>query len=790
MSIVRTPALLTSSAGLIAIATGCSATRPSPPAPNSATPRAVSAPPAPAACVIDGMVKGPDGAPLAGALVAVHAPSAPSETAIVYTKQGGTFCVEGLPPGDYALAITSPGVTSGYVDLFRTTDDKAHGLEVRLGGEGFAWRGHVVGETGNPAGKTKLRFERFNDLIGDIFVVQSGEDGAFSVQLPPGPYHAYAETERIAGKLTGIKLDRDIVADIVVKPRNPRDLPPPEEVSVWVKQNAIPLASFEPGQGYDDMEPLRAVVGQARLVAFGDATHGTREFGQMRQRMLEFLVERMGFRAVVVEGSFVEELASDEYVRTGKGENLSGNEMLRWMRRYNEDSAHKEKVRYFGNDLSQPARYVSVLAETLATMDKKLGAEVTKDLEPLADDWSTNQEAQFGEPLAPGKEATEAAVRKIAARFDEKRDADVKKLGAERWAFGRIHAHVLVDYIELMKKKNFDERDRSMAETTLRLMEFLGPNGKTILFAHNNHVQKTATPQGMQGKLLGERLGKDYVVFGSAFDQGSFNAADKGGLAVFTVGPAPPGSFDGMLARAKIPLFALDLRSATGVASAWIRTSTVARSIGGLYDLARPDAFFDGSPPAHRIDAVIFVANSTPAHAVATRERSASVMSALSALANGDFEDGEAGKPPPSWRVFQKSQGLVYRATLASDTPAGGKLALVIDREPSSSPVGLGKLAQKIDAKPFRGHRVRVAAKVRLLAKALGDKAFVFAWLDNKYAFQFWPVSRRAIASKDWRETAVELDVPENVESLTVGVMVTGGATVGVDDFTIAPVER
>ena len=43
------------------------------------------------------------------------------------------------------------------------------------------------------------------------------------------------------------------------------------------------------------MQPLKAIIGPARVVALGEATHGTREFFQLKHRMLEFLVTEMGF---------------------------------------------------------------------------------------------------------------------------------------------------------------------------------------------------------------------------------------------------------------------------------------------------------------------------------------------------------------------------------------------------------------------------------------------------------------------------------------------------------------
>jgi erythromycin esterase len=60
--------------------------------------------------------------------------------------------------------------------------------------------------------------------------------------------------------------------------------PPGAEGIAWLRDNAVPLATTEPGSGFADLEPLRKVIGDARIVSLGEATHGTREFFQLKHR--------------------------------------------------------------------------------------------------------------------------------------------------------------------------------------------------------------------------------------------------------------------------------------------------------------------------------------------------------------------------------------------------------------------------------------------------------------------------------------------------------------------------
>src|SRR5437763_334042 len=74
-------------------------------------------------------------------------------------------------------------------------------------------------------------------------------------------------------------------------------------VSEWMAARAVRLATPEYGHGFADMQPLKKIVGNARIVSLGEATHGTREFFQLKHRMLEFLASEMGFTLFSIEAN-------------------------------------------------------------------------------------------------------------------------------------------------------------------------------------------------------------------------------------------------------------------------------------------------------------------------------------------------------------------------------------------------------------------------------------------------------------------------------------------------------
>ncbi|MFJ1830542.1 erythromycin esterase family protein, partial [Streptomyces sp. NPDC088178] len=69
----------------------------------------------------------------------------------------------------------------------------------------------------------------------------------------------------------------------------------------WLRTHAVPLTHLDREAPLDDLEPLRAVIGNARVVAIGENSHFIDEFALMRERILRFLVERCGFTVLAFE---------------------------------------------------------------------------------------------------------------------------------------------------------------------------------------------------------------------------------------------------------------------------------------------------------------------------------------------------------------------------------------------------------------------------------------------------------------------------------------------------------
>lgn len=98
--------------------------------------------------------------------------------------------------------------------------------------------------------------------------------------------------------------------------------PPPElqPVQSWIRQEAIPLRTTNPQAPLDDLQPLQQIIGSATIVGLGEGSHGAHEYFTMKRRVLEYLVEKMGFTLFAMEWSWSTGEQINDYVLNGQGD--------------------------------------------------------------------------------------------------------------------------------------------------------------------------------------------------------------------------------------------------------------------------------------------------------------------------------------------------------------------------------------------------------------------------------------------------------------------------------------
>ena len=410
-----------------------------------------------------------------------------------------------------------------------------------------------------------------------------------------------------------------------------------DEILGWIREKAVPLASVEAGSGFADLEHLRRIIGAARIVSLGEATHGTREFFQLKHRLLEFCVSELGFTLFGIEASYPESLRVNDYVLHGTGnpaEALAGMRfwtwdteevlaLIEWMRAWNR--THERKVKFYGFDMQSPTEAALGVIDYLKRVAPELAAASEAPLWPLSDDFSASR---FRLLASETRESALAWIQRILEAFARRRTAWIEATSALEWGLARLQAVVLEQGARLDLAglhDSFALRDMAMAQNVRSLLELEGPDARAVLWAHNGHVARVTpyfaadrTPVANMGSHLHEMFGRQHLVVGFAFNQGSFQAIEGGrGLVDHTVPPAPEGSLDHMLAAAAIPRFLLELATAPaeGPVADWLSSRPLSRSIGAGYSAESAQAFLQPIDPRSAYDVLAFVATTTAARA-------------------------------------------------------------------------------------------------------------------------------------------------------------------------------
>jgi erythromycin esterase-like protein len=165
--------------------------------------------------------------------------------------------------------------------------------------------------------------------------------------------------------------------------------PPKSEEVKWLVEHAIPFDTPEAASGFDDLEPLRTVVGDARIVGLGECTHGTSEVFRFKHRLVEFLAAEMDFTVFSIEANMPEAYRLNDYVLGGEGEpeTLIGGmyfwtwsteevlAMVEWMREFN--ASGKGRIQFTGFDMQTPDVAMGIVTDFLEGVDaptaKKVG---------------------------------------------------------------------------------------------------------------------------------------------------------------------------------------------------------------------------------------------------------------------------------------------------------------------------------------------------------------------------------------------------------------------------------
>ena len=373
--------------------------------------------------------------------------------------------------------------------------------------------------------------------------------------------------------------------------------------------------------GPNDFNSLLELIGDARFVLIGEASHGTHEFYRIRAQISKLLIAQRGFNAVAVEADWPDAYRVNRFVR-GAGSDLDSVDSLGgfqrfpqwmwrnadvldfvgWLREHNDQQAFEErKCGFYGLDLYSLQASIEAVLAYLSKVDPEAAKRARhyyscfeyfgKDPTAYAYRTGFGLTSNCEQPVI--KQLVE--LRRKAMDYLQ-RDGQV---AADAYFCAEQNALVVRDaeeyYRNMFRREvsSWNLRDTHMMESLLRLTNHLSRDkapAKVIVWAHNSHLgDARATQMGERGELnLGqlvrEHFGKEAVSIGFTTYDGTVTAASDWDAPAErkNVRPAHPESYEALFHEVDLPNFFLGLRDDAEIA-ATLRNERLERAIGVIY---------------------------------------------------------------------------------------------------------------------------------------------------------------------------------------------------------------
>ena len=370
-----------------------------------------------------------------------------------------------------------------------------------------------------------------------------------------------------------------------------------------------------------DYDPLIDLVGDARFVLIGEASHGTHDFYHERAQITERLIKEKGFTAVAVEADWPDAYRVNRFVRGMSGDvyaiealedfrrfptwmwrNTDVVEFIEWLRAYNDElPPTATKSGFYGLDLYSLRASMEAVLSYLEKVDPDTAKQARIRYGCFDHFGEDTQVYGFVTGTGIAKSCEEEVIsqlvelRRRAMEYAQRdgRVAEDEFFYAEQNARLVKNAEAYYRSMFLEKVSSWNLRDRHMAETLDALVAHLDQQSgkaKVVVWAHNSHVgDARATEMGQRGELnIGqltrERYGRAAVLVGFTTNHGTVTAASDWGAPAERkfVRQALTGSYEALFHAARIDRFLLTWRE-LDILAAGLCSPRLERAIGVIY---------------------------------------------------------------------------------------------------------------------------------------------------------------------------------------------------------------
>jgi erythromycin esterase len=407
----------------------------------------------------------------------------------------------------------------------------------------------------------------------------------------------------------------------------------------WLQKTAIPIKYVQAGNGFTDLQPLKKIFSEVRIVGLGESTHGTREFFQFKHRLFEFLVMELGFTVFTIESGYSGCQDINDYVLYGKGDlkiSLASQgytpwdteeftDMLKWMRAYNQSAPVNKKLKFVGVDVN----FNGVGRRKVLTYFTKVAPELKNSTDSLFR-LLEQEDENWPYQLNSKDSIYFKSIGKLQHLINYMQENKPRLVGLSSPELFEHNLHL----IRVMKQGaesssiGGDLRDQYMTENFEYVQRNLYPNEKFVYWAHNGHVTTDTSGGVSVGYFLKRDFGEKYYSVGFEFNEGGFKGKSwlanigQAEIKEYIVPPSPNNSLGWWLKQTNMGTFFLNLRNApkSPEINQWLNTVLIMHGLSWVPNAPGEDSSsgIDSVILQKSYDAIFFIEKTSGTHPTGT----------------------------------------------------------------------------------------------------------------------------------------------------------------------------
>ena len=331
--------------------------------------------------------------------------------------------------------------------------------------------------------------------------------------------------------------------------------------------------------GFDSLDAqsftfLDDLLDEVRILGYGEDTHGTAEFTELAEELMNYLSEKHDFKLFIIETGFGEGQYLNDYIQgesadlklilqqhnsTWRYRTTEFFHLMNWLKSYNQ--SHSEKIYIYGCEM----QYVLSDRNRIQDYLGKVGSDYRiEGFEKHL--WQDMNETEKLEAFN--------AYAQLKQYFISNYDLFIEQSSKEAFDLAFHHVEVLGQYVTTINQnevqRKYDFRDIYMGENIQWILNYHGNQSKALYWAHNAHVGDWINNGivDVTGHQLKKLYGSAYFNIATDFGKGRFYAfSEDGSFDAYGYDSVLENTFSACLMHFGKPNTFLNLRKAREDAS-------------------------------------------------------------------------------------------------------------------------------------------------------------------------------------------------------------------------------